>query len=343
MRVAILGTGLIGSSIGLRLRRISSAKLPIEVVGYDRAGTVAREALKLGAFDALSETPAEAAEGADLVILATPLLAIRKMLEEIAPVVSDDAIIIDTGSTKAAVQRWADELLPEHEGFVGGHPMAGKTQTGPEAADADLFEGARWVVVPTVRSSERAINSVLWFAEAIGARSMFMDAEEHDAYTAAISHMPMLAAAAMFDMERLSDAWPELSTLAAGGFRDTTRLTATDPAMAFDIAVTNRDHIVHWLNRYIGALIDMRELVQDADDEEALFRRIAEASFEYNAFLDGKIGRPDGNTKVDSSSISTFQDFLTGEWMREKMAEVTRAREARDDEDARESRLRRNV
>ncbi|MEI6135865.1 MAG: prephenate dehydrogenase/arogenate dehydrogenase family protein [Chloroflexota bacterium] len=342
LRVAILGTGLIGSSIGLRLRRASTAKVPIDVVGYDRYEDVARQAQKVGAIDSLVYTSQEAVQGADLVILATPLLAIRKMMEEIAPVVSDDAIIIDTGSTKSEVLRWANELFPAHVGFVGGHPMAGKTQTGPQAADADLFEGARWIVVPTVRSSERAVQSVLWVVETLGAKSMFMDADEHDAYTAAISHMPMLAAGAMFDMERLSDAWPELSMLAAGGFRDTTRLTGTDPAMAFDITVTNRDHIVHWLNRYIGALIDLRELVQSEDQEEALFRQIAESSFEYTAFINGKVGRPEVGVSLDAARIS-FQDFFTGEWVREKLAQVSEANERRAEEEAREGRSRRNV
>ncbi len=343
MRVAILGTGLIGSSIGLRLRSAPGPDgAPIEVVGFDRYTDVARQAQKIGAIGTSAYSPQEAVEGADLVILATPLLAIRKMMEEIAPVVGPNTVILDTGSTKTAVLQWADELFPTHTGFVGCHPMAGKTQTGPQAADADLFVGARWVVVPTVRSASRAVDAATWLAGVLGATSMFMDADEHDAYVAAISHMPMLAATAMFDMERLSDAWPELSVLAAGGFRDTTRLTGTDAAMAFDIAVTNRDHIVHWLNRYIGSLIDMRELLQADEQEETLFRRIAEASFEYQAFINGKVGRTDPREKVDTSPLS-FTDFLTGEWMREKIQEVTSATEYRREQNERASRSQRNV
>ena len=342
MRVAILGTGLIGSSIGLRLRR-DAAKTPIEVVGYDRYPDVARQAQKLGALDSVAHTPQHAVEGADFVILATPLLAIQRMMEDIAPVVSPHAVITDTGSTKTEVLRWADALLPTHEGFVGGHPMAGKTETGPQAADGDLFQGARWVVVPSVRASERAINAVLWLTETVGAKSMFMDAAEHDAYVAAISHMPMLAATALFAMERASDAWPELSVLAAGGFRDTTRLAGTDPAMAFDIAVTNREHTVHWLNRYIGSLIDLRERLAGPDQEEALFRHIAEASFEYSLFIGGKVGREEPSENAGSTAAFTFQDFLAGGWMREKLAEVTQGSEDRLAEIEREKRQRRHV
>jgi len=343
VRVAILGTGLIGSSIGLRLRG-DATKGRVEVVGYDRYADVAERAKKVGALDQVMHTPQHAAEGADLIILATPLLAIRKMLEEIAPVVSPQAVITDTGSTKTEVMRWADELLPDHEGFVGGHPMAGKTETGPQAADGKLFDNARWIIVPNTRSSERAINAVLWIAETVGAKSMFMDASEHDAYVAAISHMPMLAATAMFSMERASDAWPELSLLAAGGFRDTTRLAGTDPAMAFDIAVTNREHTIHWLNRYIGALIDLRERVAAPEHEEALFRQIAEASFEYSAFINGKVGREEPTDNAGGVAAFSFQDFLAGGWMKEKLAEVTGGDEAsRSAEFERRKRMRREV
>lgn len=342
MRVAILGTGLIGSSIGLRLRR-DAAKTKVEVVGFDRYPDVARQAQKIGAIDTFRHSPAEAVEGADLVILATPLLAIQKMMEEIAPVIGPNVVITDTGSTKAEVRRWAEEIFPAHEGFVGSHPMAGKTDTGPQAADADLFENARWIVVPNERASERAVNAVLWLVEAMGANSMFMDADEHDAYAAAISHMPMLAATAMFSMERASDAWPELSALAAGGFRDTTRLAGTDPAMAFDIAVTNREHSIHWLNRYIGALIDLRERLASPDEEEALFRQIAEASFEYTAFINGKVGREERGPDTKELASFSFQDFLAGGWMREKMQEITNHSEERVAATERQQRERRNV
>lgn len=342
MRVAILGTGLIGSSIGLRLRR-DAGKSKVEVVGYDRYPDVAQAAKKVGAIDAIVHTPQHAVEGADLVILATPLLAIRKMMEEIAPVVSADCVITDTGSTKTEVLRWADELFPGHQGFVGGHPMAGKTITGPDAAEATLFDGARWIVVPNAQASERAINAVLWLAETLGAKSMFMDPSEHDAYVAAISHMPMLAATAMFSMERASDAWPELSLLAAGGFRDTTRLAGTDPAMAFDIAVTNREHTIHWLNRYIGALIDLRERVAAPDQEEALFRQMAEASFEYSAFINGKVGREEPTENAGAAAAFSFQDFLAGGWMKEKLSEVTGDGDSRAADLERQRRMRREV
>ena len=341
MRLAILGTGLIGASIGQRLKRDGQPGA-FDLVGYDKYYEVAQTALRAGAIDRIAASAGEAVEGADLVIIATPVLAIRPLLEEIARAVRPDAVITDTGSTKAEVLRWAAEYLPMHEGFVGGHPMAGKTEAGPRAADPDLFLEARWVIVPAVHASENAIAQVTALAESMGAKPMIMDAAEHDAYVAAISHMPQLAATALFSMVRASEAWPELSLLAAGGFKDMTRLSATDAAMAFDIAVTNREHATHWLDRYIAALRELRERVADVEDDAGLFRLIAENEYEYTAYRNGKIGREETTNAPDLSPMS-FQEMLTGGWVSDKLGEITRNSEERMRDRDKERRDRRDM
>src|SRR5690606_37837229 len=141
------------------------------------------------------------------------------------------------------------------------------TDFGPGAAESTLFDGARWVLVPSVHASDEAIQTVTRIARALGAEPMIMDADEHDAYVAAISHLPMMASIALFSMARASEAWPELSVLAAGGFRDTTRLASTDADMAYDITVTNREHIGHWIDRYVSALHELRRRIMDEDEE----------------------------------------------------------------------------
>ena len=327
-RVAILGTGLIGTSIALALRE--RGKADVELVGHDKYVDVARKAQQRGAFHHVANTAAEAVRGADLVILAAPLLAIQKLLEEIAPALGPDTVVTDTGSTKAEVLRWAAATLPYPEHFVGGHPMAGKTNFGPDAADAALFDGARYVVVPAVNSSERAVTTVMNLAETIGAKPMYMDAAEHDAYAAAISHMPMMAAVALFSMERASEAWPELSAMAAGGFKDMTRLSGTDPAMAFDIAVTNRENISHWLERFASTLLDLRDRINDVDNEGDLYKLLAATEFEQTGFRNGIVGREEkvgGN--MDEVGAFSFSDFLAGGWVSEKLREVTKDSEAR--------------
>lgn len=341
-RVAILGTGLIGTSIALALRE--RGKSDVEVVGYDKYLDVARKAQQRGALHQVAHTPAEAIRGADLVILAVPPLAIEKLMEEIAPALGPDTVVTDTGSTKAEVLRWAAATLPHPEHFVGGHPMAGKTTFGPDAAEAGLFDGARYVVVPAVNSSERAVTTVVNLAETVGAKPMYMDAAEHDAYAAAISHMPMMAAVALFSMERASEAWPELSAMAAGGFRDMTRLSGTDPAMAFDIAVTNRQNISHWLERFASTLLDLRDRINDVDNEGDLYKLLAATEFEHTGFRNGIVGREEKvGANLSEVGAFSFSDFLAGGWVSEKLREVTKDSESRLKALEEHDRNRRNV
>jgi prephenate dehydrogenase len=256
------------------------------------------------------------------VVIATPVLAIEKMLEAIAGAVKPDAVITDTGSTKAQVMDWARKHLGDHKGFVGSHPMAGKTESGPMAADAALFEGARWVIVPPVTASERSIDSVTNLATLLGATPMIMDAAEHDAYVAAISHMPMMASTALFTVARASEAWPELSLLAAGGFQGMSRLAGTDPAMAYDIAVTNRENIVHWIGRYIMALEELRRRLVDSEKDDDLYRVIAATELEHIKYSAGKVGREEQTNERIDSATDMMQDFIAGGWLREKLNEA---------------------
>lgn len=336
MRVAILGTGLIGASIGLGLRERVTG---VYVVGYDRNRQAADVARKRRAVDEIAFSATEAVREADVVILAVPVLAVKPLLEEIKGVVSSEAVITDTGSSKAEVMRWARDILPGHAGVVAGHPMAGKTEFGPDAADETLFDGARWVIVPSVEASPEAITVVTNIATTLGATPMIMDAEEHDAYIAAISHLPMMAATALFSMGRASEAWPELSVLAAGGFKDMTRLAGTDADMAYDIAMTNRENIAHWIDRYIVALQELRRRLVDVEGEDAFYRLLSATAMDHAEFKYGKVGREERmhGERVESAGMT---DYLAGGWIRDKFNEVLndsekRLREMDEDERAR--------
>ena len=340
-RVAILGTGLIGSSIGLRLK--ASGKIPdLEIAGYDRLRDHARGAEQVGAVDSTYNDPRRAVDGASLVILSLPVLAIEDLLEEVGGAIEDGAVVTDTGSTKTDVLRWARDAIPSRASFVGGHPMAGKTESGPEAADADLFEGAQWVVIPSVSASDGAVRTVAGLAEICGATVRYMDAEEHDAYAAAISHLPLLAATALFRLTRDSEAWPEMSVLAAGGFNDTTRLASTHPDIAHDIVVTNRSQLVHWIGRYREALGELQERISDVESEEELFSYLARTSLDRDAFQGGQKGRVEVDQKGDDPAGMTMSDILLGDIIAEKMRDITKRSEERISEREREERLRRN-
>lgn len=310
-RVAIIGTGLIGASIGLGLRE-QSDQGTIEIVGYDRNTQRARAAERRDAIDKRENSALAAVQDASLVIISTPILAMREVMEEIRNALQPGAVVTDTGSTKAEVMRWARDLLPDSIHFVGGHPMAGKTEVGAEHADPQLFEGARWVVVPTRAASQAAVETVTGFAAGLGAKPMFMDPDEHDAYVAAVSHLPMLAAGTLFRLTRDSEAWPELSMLASSGFRDTTRLAGTDEQMAHDIALTNREQVVHWLQRYRGAIYDLEDQLRDIEGDEALLEWFAKLNFDYIGFREGQIGRVEIDQQRELPDISITDIFMGG-------------------------------
>lgn len=337
-RIAIIGTGLIGASIGLRLHQESAIK-DLEVVGSDYIAGHLKHAEKIGAIDTAMRNARAAVKDASLVILATPVLALRRVMAEIAPALGNGAIVTDTGSTKVEVMTWAQTELPRTVSFVGGHPMAGKTESGPDHADGTLFEGARWAIVPMANASESSLKTVRDLVSIMGATEMFMDAGEHDAYVAAISHLPMMAATAMFTMVNDSEAWPELSLLAAGGFKDTTRLAGTEPNVAFDIAITNRTQIVHWIERYREALRELQERLSDEQGEEEFFRYIAQANWDYTGYRTGNVGRQEVDEKMAPIPKTDLGNLFMGEALASKMRDLTAASDARLEELDRKQRL----
>lgn len=267
-RITIVGTGLIGGSLGLALK--AGAPTGIEIVGHDSDRAVASKAEKAGAIDRAEHNLSRAVEGAGMVVIAVPVLSVREVMQQLAPNLGEGAVVTDTTSTKAHVMAWAKETLPENVNFVGGHPMAGKENAGIENAEAGLFRGRAYCVCPAVDASESAVRSVLGLARLSGAEPMFMDAEEHDIYAAAVSHLPLMMSTALFSMLRSSPAWPDMGMMASSSFRDVTRLASGDPAMSHGIWVTNREALIHWLERMSEELRRYRDMLKDAQDEVLL-------------------------------------------------------------------------
>ena len=309
--IAIIGTGQIGTSIALRLQQTPETS-QYSVVGVDLHRDHAIAAKRTGAFVDVTPNAERAIADAGLVILATPTRTIAQLLTELADAFPDGCTVTDTGSSKADVQRTASEVLRPSVAFVGGHPMAGTTGTGPESANPALFEGARWVVTPDAKVPEASLNLVLGLVSAMGARSMVMDAAEHDAYVAAISHLPLMTSSALFRLTRDSEAWPELSVLAATGFQSATRLAGTDEHMALDIARTNREQLVHWMDRYRAELGRLRDLLADPERDEDLFRYLAEASIQYGAYESGAVGRTEVDEQIETPDLSLFDMVMGG-------------------------------
>ncbi len=320
-RVVIVGLGLVGGSIGLRLK---AAELPgLEIVGSDIDGSRERAAKKSGAIDRDEHDLARAVRGAPLVIIAVPITALRDVFTAIAPHLAEGAIVTDTASTKGEVMKWATELLPESVSFVGGHPLAGKEKTGIEHADAALFEGCAYCVCPTVSSSPTAIQSVVGLAQALGAEPMFIDAEEHDVYAAAISHLPLIAATALFRLLRESPSWDDLGQLASSGFRDMTRLASGDPSMSNAIWKTNREAIIHWVDRLAEELQNIRAMLSDAQDED-LFKLFAEAKLQRDEFIANPPRRESAARGPEVDRGRAFLDIFVGGMMADNIRRVSK-------------------
>jgi prephenate dehydrogenase len=320
-KVSILGLGLIGGSIGLGLKAGKFENL--ELWGFDREWGVGPRAQKAGAIDRYASSAAAAVRDAAVVVIATPVLVVRELFGEIAAELREGAVVIDTCSTKAQVVRWAAELLPGHVDFVGGHPMAGKTDSGVAAADAALFRDRPFVLTPGPDASERGITIARALVEALGAKPVFMDPEEHDSYVAAVSHLPLLTSVALFTMAQQSQAWPELARLAAGGFVDTTRLASGEPEMAHDIFLTNGENIIHWLDRYMATLREFRQLIADGQGKE-LFERLTRARLERERFMLNPFGLRQEPAPEVPSTGETLVSLLVGAAVARRMKEVNR-------------------
>lgn len=321
-RITIIGLGLIGGSLGLALK--ASGRRDLEVIGHDRERAVEVRAAQVGAIDRGEHNLPRAVERSHLVIIATPILAIREVMEQVAPYLPEGCIVSDTGSTKALVMQWAEELLPPTVHFIGGHPMAGRERQGIDQAEAGLFADSAYVVIPSLPADEGAVGALLGIIGLIGAHPLFLDASEHDRYVAAISHLPLILSASLFTLVRSSPAWPDLAALAASAFRDLTRLASGDPQMSRDICLTNRDAILHWIDRMAAELQRYRQLV--AGDDEELLRLFVQAQADRDEFLaKGPPARPSGRQPPDIRQEITSS--LLGGALVQRMRSLRRMRE----------------
>jgi len=263
-RVAIVGVGLIGGSLGMSLCARGLAK---EVVGLGSRPENLRLALELGAVHRVAFSPAEGVTGADLVIIATPVSTVIPVLDQILPYLSHGAVVTDVGSVKAEIVRRAENILPPGIYFVGGHPMAGTEQAGVRGADPYLFENAFYIVTPTSKTPVEALETVRMLAAGVGAKVVEMEPERHDQAVAAVSHLPHLLAVTLVNMVAQMDENDEILPLAAGGFRDTTRIAAGSPVMWRDIFMTNREQALKMIRLFRAELDFFEKALEQADGD----------------------------------------------------------------------------
>ena len=270
-KLVVVGVGLIGGSFALALKEAWAVG---RVVGVGRSAGNLRRALDLKIIDAPGAFDAATFGDADLVLLSVPVGQMRQVMRSIAPVLGDKTVVTDAGSTKVDVVDLARrELRDSLPRFVPGHPIAGTEKSGAEAAFAGLYRGRRVVLTPLEGSRPGALSLVRAAWIACGAEVFELQAEEHDAVLAAVSHLPHLLAYALVDhVARHKDA-KQLFAYAAGGFRDFTRIASSHPEMWRDICLANRKALIAELDRYEGELEHVRSMLELGDGKalEALF------------------------------------------------------------------------
>ena len=259
-QVTIIGTGLIGGSIGLALKK---RHLAGRIVGCDRAPVLER-AQDCGAIEAGSTNPADAVRGSELVVLATPVISILDLVGRLGPAMLAKTLVTDVGSTKAEIVRRAAKSFGKNasQRFLAGHPMAGKENAGVEFADADLFEGAAWLFTPLAGQNVHAglCGEFIHCAEKMGAKVAIVDPADHDRFCAWISHLPQMISTALA-AALVDEFGPDAPVLDIGGraLREMTRISGSPYSMWRDIAITNKKHIGDALQKLEQRLAHVRE------------------------------------------------------------------------------------
>lgn len=276
-RISILGTGLLGASVGLALR---SAGFTGSITGWNRGPAGGATALDSGAIDSLATDPIAAAKDADLVLLAMPIYATLDLMERLAPVLNPAQLLTDVGSTKTEICALAQKLYnsPDHPGFLPGHPMAGKERGGAELGEAALFQNTMWIFTDAGAENRSEASAALatewrqWVAR-IGARTMDLDPARHDELVAWVSHLPQFLSTALSALllEEMGNA-PELKWVGGRALRETTRLGASPYSMWRDIALTNTEPITQALHALELRLQHLRENLKTPELREEFER-----------------------------------------------------------------------
>ncbi|MBB3525417.1 prephenate/arogenate dehydrogenase family protein [Rhizobium redzepovicii] len=273
-RIALIGIGLIGSSLAHDIRRLGLAR---EIVVATRSPETLKRAEELGLGDRYTTSSADAVEGADLVIVSVPVGASESVAKEIAASLKPGAIVTDVGSTKASVIAQMQPHIPAGVHFIPGHPLAGTEKSGPDAGFPGLFESRWCIFTPVAGTDETALKRLRGFWETLGSKVDEMDAQHHDKVLAIVSHLPHLIAYNIVgtadDLETVTES--EVIKYSASGFRDFTRLAASDPTMWRDVCLHNRDAILEMLARFSEDLAYLQRAIRwgEGDKIFELFTR----------------------------------------------------------------------
>jgi prephenate dehydrogenase len=273
----VVGVGLIGGSLSLALKATGSVG---KVVGIGRGQANLDKAMELRVVDSVTQDLVAGVADADVVFLATPVLALGPVARQLMPYLKPGAILTDGGSVNQAVIDEIEPVLREDVHFVPGHPIAGTEYSGAEAAFASLYQGRRCILTPTPRTAPAALATVQAMWEAVGCDVVAMDVDKHDRVLAAISHLPHMVAYALVNAVGAYDRYQEnILEYSAGGFRDFTRIASSDPTMWRDIALTNRTALIEMMGQFEIFFRELKDDVERGESERLFefFRRSKES------------------------------------------------------------------
>jgi prephenate dehydrogenase len=262
-KITLVGVGLLGGSLGMGLRK---RRLAQSVVGFVRRAASVAECEGLGAVNLATRDLRRAVEGAELIVLCTPIAQMRGLVEQMLPGLKPGAIVTDVGSVKGSVVRDLEALVAKGGAhFVGSHPMAGAEKMGVAAARADLFVGAVCVITPTRKSNPTAVRKVEQLWKSVGSHLLRLAPEAHDELVSRSSHLPHVVAAQLVNLILSPEHSREQGMLCANGFRDTTRIASGSPEMWRDIALANRNNLSRALETFTDGLQDFRRALKSGD------------------------------------------------------------------------------
>lgn len=266
-KIAIIGLGLIGGSLGMAFKKKTSAR----VLGLTRDKEKATLAVKLKVADYASTNFRGIVEGSNVIFICSPMNLIIPQLKKILQFVTPGTIITDVGSSKTKIVKEAEMLVKKGVFFIGGHPMAGKETTGMEAAESGLMAGKKYILTRTKKTDLMALNTLKALITSMGAKVQIMSPEEHDLAVAGISHMPLAVATALVEsVAGAGQLEDEMKGLASSGFKDTTRIASGDPELGKDMFITNKKAILESLVRFKKALSMIEKLIENGDENKIM-------------------------------------------------------------------------
>ncbi|NQW20887.1 MAG: prephenate dehydrogenase [Chloroflexi bacterium] len=316
----IIGLGRIGTSLGMAIRGGGKDR----VIGYDTDNGAQSMAQRMGAVDAVEWNIDKAVADADVVIAATPAGSLYDVFEGISRHLKAGAVVTDTSPAKRAVMEWAKELLPPNVGYVGGNPLTGASIREQKEASGYIFHNAKWAVVAPPTADQHSIRALTDLIENVGAKPVFMDAYEHDSFSAATSGLPAVVSAAVMNAVSTSPSWSEISRFVGSDFDHITTPASSDPASSQSAAATNADMLAHWIDQ----LIERFQVIRDGLlDDEARFAPdgvLAESfiqAWEQRARLEAGVAdrRPESDER---SPIPSSSDNMMGLFFGSRVAKA---------------------